>query len=90
MSFRTILANKTVPSPLSGSIVHRNQQHLAYKASPLTLRRNYPSRPNPNQQQLKVWPFVLIFLVGTGAYVSMVKARAKDPPKARGPSITPK
>ena len=90
MSLRTIIANKRVPISLSGLIVHRNQRHLVQKASPLTLRRKYSSRPNPNQQQLKVWPFVLIFLAGTGAYVSMVKARAKDPPKARGPSITPK
>lgn len=90
MSLRTIIANKKVPIPLSGLIVHRNQQHLVYKASPLTLRQNYASRPNPNQQQVKVWPFILIFLAGTGAYVSMVKARAKGPPKARGPSITPK
>ena len=90
MLLRTITANKTVPTSLSELIVHRTHQHLVYKASPLNLRRNYTSRPNPNQQQVKVWPFLLIFLAGTGAYVSMVKARAKDPPKARGPSITPK
>ena len=90
MLLRTITANKTVPITLSGLTVHRNQQYLVYKASSLNLRRNYSSRPNPNQQQVKVWPFILIFLAGTGAYVSMVKARAKDPPKARGPSITPK
>ena len=90
MSLRTIIANKKVPISLSGLIVHKNQPHHVYKASPLILSKNYSSRPNPNQQQLKVWPFILIFLAGTGAYVSMVKARAKEPSKARGPSITPK
>lgn len=52
-------------------------------------RRTYVSRPNPNQT-LRVWPFVFIFFAGTGAYVYMVKARAGQPQKPRGPSVTPR
>lgn len=55
----------------------------------LFYRRTYVSRPNPNQT-LKVWPFVFIFFAGTGAYVYMVKTRASEPQKPRGPSVTPK
>ena len=55
----------------------------------LPFRRTYVSRPKPNQT-LKIWPFVFIFLAGTGAYVYMVKARASEPQKPRGPSVTPK
>lgn len=55
----------------------------------LSSRRTYVSRPNPNQT-LKVWPFVFIFFAGTGAYVYMVKTRASEPQKPRGPSVTPK
>ena len=55
----------------------------------LTSSRTYVSRPKPDQT-LKVWPFVFIFFAGTGAYIYMVKARANEPQKPRGPSVTPK
>ena len=55
----------------------------------LAYRRTYVSGPNPNQT-LKVWPFVFIFFVGTGSYVYMVKTRASEPQKPRGPSVTPR
>lgn len=60
----------------------RNRAALPY-------RRTYVSRPTPNQT-LKVWPFVFIFFAGTGAYVLMVKSRASEPQKPRGPTVTPK
>ena len=60
----------------------RNRAALPY-------RRTYVSRPTPNQT-LKVWPFVFIFFAGTGAYVLMVKSRASEPQKPRGPAVTPK
>lgn len=47
----------------------------------------------PATHPLKVWPFVLILLAGTGSYMFMVRSRASettDKKKARGPSITPR
>lgn len=47
----------------------------------------------PATHPLKVWPFVLILLTGTGSYMFMVKSRASEATekkKPRGPSITPR
>ena len=51
--------------------------------------RTYVSRPKPNQS-LKVLPFVFIFVAGTGAFITLVKARAGEAQNPRGPSVTPK
>ena len=75
------------------NILRRLKDSIALDAvhtrAALPCRRTYVSRPNPNQT-LKVWPFVFIFIAGTGAYVYMVKNRASEPQKPRGPSVTPK
>lgn len=84
-------------------IIHRNfvatkstvalggqqRPHIRNKFSPLFLSRAYASRPNPNQQPIRVLPFLLILGVGTGTYVYMVKSRAGESQKPRGPSVTP-
>lgn len=64
-------------------------QGLVYTKAAFPFRRTYVSRSKPDQT-LKFWPFVFIFFAGTGAYVYMVKARAGEPKKPRGPSVTPK
>ncbi|RKF64137.1 Uridylate kinase [Erysiphe neolycopersici] len=42
-------------------------------------QRNYGSGPNPNptQNPIKIWPFVAITLLGSGAYALMVKSRTE-------------
>ncbi|KAL8836546.1 MAG: hypothetical protein Q9170_002866 [Blastenia crenularia] len=48
-------------------------------------------RIDPSSQKIKVWPFVFIFLGGTGAYVYMVKARAnaESPKPPTMPALNP-
>lgn len=63
--------------------------------SPKSAVRTYVSGAprGPATHPLKVWPFVLILLAGTGSYMFMVKSRTSettDKKKARGPSITPR
>lgn len=63
--------------------------------SPESAVRTYVSGAprGPATHPLKVWPFVLILLAGTGSYMFMVKSRTSettDKKKARGPSITPR
>lgn len=62
---------------------------IVHMTAAFPFRRTYVSRSKPDQT-LKFWPFVFIFFAGTGAYVYMVKARAGEPKKSRGPSVTPK
>ncbi|POS84256.1 hypothetical protein EPUL_004617, partial [Erysiphe pulchra] len=42
-------------------------------------QRNYGSGPNPNSKQnpIKIWPFIAITLLGSGAYALMVKSRTE-------------
>lgn len=45
----------------------------------------------PSYQPLKIWPIILITLLGSASYVYMVKSRVNTdgPRKPRGPTITP-
>lgn len=73
------------PKRLKDSII----PDRARRRANLPYRKAYVTHSKPNQS-LRVWPFVFIFFAGTGAYVYMVKTRASELQKSRGPSVTPK
>ena len=56
-----------------------------------TPKRPYGSGPNPTpgRSPLKVWPFILITLIGTASYTYMVRSRAGSTPKPKGNTIGP-
>ncbi|KAL3423914.1 uridylate kinase [Phlyctema vagabunda] len=45
-------------------------------------------RPVPGQSPFKVWPFIAIFLAGTGSYVLMVNQRLDMPPAIDAPKTS--
>lgn len=60
-----------------------NSLHRSFQAQirNSTARRSYATgesgpNPRPGQSPFKIWPFIAITLVGSGAYVLMVKSRA--------------
>ena len=78
-------------SPLRPSLSKTNSPPPPPKSAFRTYVSGAPR--GPATHPLKVWPFVLILLAGTGSYMFMVKSRVSDTSdkkKARGPSITPR
>jgi hypothetical protein len=65
---------------------------LSQRFYPSFIRAYVSGQPRqPSYQRLKIWPIVLITVVGSASYVYMVKSRLNSdgPKKPRGPTITP-
>ncbi|KAI9681643.1 MAG: hypothetical protein M1829_000842 [Trizodia sp. TS-e1964] len=56
----------------------QHQQHQQHKQHQQQYRSYSNGAPPPPQSPLKVWPFILILLSGSGAYMFMVQQRLKE------------